>query len=370
MSWFSRTPPAPAVSATPMAEQRKKHIASLFQQNSRPQQSSVVEVRHQVEYRVDVKASTVAFSIQIELPSNFPTDRPNVRCLNPPIRHAWVDGQGWVTGCRSLNQFYMHSDLGRCIRELVDEFLRNPPQPFHAPPPPPPPQGGVGPGSYPPRFSAPGYTPMPPPPRRQSQPPTYPDRPQMPIPGRPAPNPPAASPQKAPWHYNAPEKPSSFPELEKCSDAELRELDLYTEKLHTLLQSLPAVKKLQEDRDNLTRENEVQAEINLQHEQEVKDQLDRLVGLHDTLQILKTNFEEKEMQQQIKAADFTESMILKRLSADTQRVDDEAEDIAERFLEGGSSIQEFIREFMERKSKYHELKAKEEKLERRTQASW
>ena len=34
----------------------------------------------------------------------------------------------YVTGCSSLNKFYMHSNLGKVIRSLIDDFKANPPQ--------------------------------------------------------------------------------------------------------------------------------------------------------------------------------------------------------------------------------------------------
>jgi len=114
LNWFSKPAKSSLPEPTALQALRAKQIEQL---------RTISELQRDVEYRVFVSD---VLALYILLPPNFPQDRPIVR-VNPAALHPWIDDQMVVTGCSSLNNFVVHSNLGKVVKEIVDEFRRNPP---------------------------------------------------------------------------------------------------------------------------------------------------------------------------------------------------------------------------------------------------
>ncbi|PIK57774.1 putative vacuolar protein sorting-associated protein 37A [Apostichopus japonicus] len=119
---------------TALQEQRGKQITSL--RNLNP---NVVEIKVQAEYRISITQQGHNIAIHIILPPQFPQEKPVVR-VSPPVRHPWVSPTMEVIGCPRLCSFGVHTDLGRVVQDIVQEFTQNPPMVFpsnqQSPPPP------------------------------------------------------------------------------------------------------------------------------------------------------------------------------------------------------------------------------------------
>ena len=103
--------------------QRQKQINTLmvFNQN-------VSEVQHGVHYRVDFAPQGTPLQLQVYLSPNFPRERPHI-LLSPPCTHPWLDANGSVVGAPGLLNYSIHSDLGRVVQAIKMEMEKNPPVP-------------------------------------------------------------------------------------------------------------------------------------------------------------------------------------------------------------------------------------------------
>ncbi|KAJ7378030.1 Vacuolar protein sorting-associated protein 37A [Desmophyllum pertusum] len=124
MSWIfgpTKTTKSQLPPTTALQQQRLKQIESLRTFHN------ITEVQRDVEYRVTFNVGNSTVFLNITLPPQFPNERPIVK-VAPPLRHPWVNDQMVVMGCPGINGFYMHSNLGRAITEVVKEFSDHPPQ--------------------------------------------------------------------------------------------------------------------------------------------------------------------------------------------------------------------------------------------------
>uniref|UniRef100_A0A2K5IQ69 VPS37 C-terminal domain-containing protein n=1 Tax=Colobus angolensis palliatus TaxID=336983 RepID=A0A2K5IQ69_COLAP len=106
---------------TSLQQQKQRLIESL-----RNSHSSIAEIQKDVEYRLPFTINNLTININILLPPQFPQEKP-VISVYPPIRHHLMDKQGVYVTSPLVNNFTMHSDLGKIIQSLLDEFWKNPP---------------------------------------------------------------------------------------------------------------------------------------------------------------------------------------------------------------------------------------------------
>ncbi|XP_072481753.1 vacuolar protein sorting-associated protein 37A isoform X2 [Notamacropus eugenii] len=106
---------------TSLQQQKQRLIESL-----RAAHASLAEIQKDVEYRLPFTVNNLTVSINIFLPPQFPQEKP-VISVYPPIRHHLMDKHGVYVACPLVNNFTMHSDLGKIIQSLLDEFWKNPP---------------------------------------------------------------------------------------------------------------------------------------------------------------------------------------------------------------------------------------------------
>lgn len=100
--------------------QRQKQIDSIRQQHAK-----LIEVVRDESYKIPFNVGAQTFFLDIKLSSIFPRDPPSLK-LTPRGTHAWVDSSGNINSPK-LATFNMHSDLGKILTEIVEEFQRNPP---------------------------------------------------------------------------------------------------------------------------------------------------------------------------------------------------------------------------------------------------
>ncbi|GAV07936.1 hypothetical protein RvY_17711-2 [Ramazzottius varieornatus] len=105
---------------TPHQAQRQKQIDSIRQQHSK-----LIEVVRDESYKIPFNVGAQTFFLDIKLSSIFPRDPPSLK-LTPRGTHAWVDSSGNINSPK-LTTFNMHSDLGKILTEIIEEFQRNPP---------------------------------------------------------------------------------------------------------------------------------------------------------------------------------------------------------------------------------------------------
>ena len=112
-----------------LARRKQVNTLHIFNEN-------VVEVRHDLEYRITFQVGDqLSLSLQILIPPEFPSrSRPLLRVFpvksdvgDVRISHPWLGNDNLVVGSPGLNNFGIHSDLGRVVQAVKREFEKNPP---------------------------------------------------------------------------------------------------------------------------------------------------------------------------------------------------------------------------------------------------
>ncbi|CAI5783911.1 VPS37 C-terminal domain-containing protein [Podarcis lilfordi] len=106
---------------TSLQQQKQRQIESL-----RSAHAAIAEIQKDVEYRLPFTVNNLTININILLPPQFPQEKPVISVF-PPIRHHLMDKQGVYVACPLISNFTMHSDLGKIVQSVLDEFWKNPP---------------------------------------------------------------------------------------------------------------------------------------------------------------------------------------------------------------------------------------------------
>ena len=107
-----------------LALDRRKQINTLLIFNE-----NVTELVPNAQYRMDFTGGGTCgpLTMFIQLPLNFPKEKPSIRIEPLGLHHSWLDRSGNVIGSPGLNKFSAHSDLGRVVQVIKREFELNPP---------------------------------------------------------------------------------------------------------------------------------------------------------------------------------------------------------------------------------------------------
>lgn len=302
----------------------------------------------------------------------------------PPVGHHLVDSNnGTMITSPLISNFGMHSDLGKVIQSLLDEFWKSPPalmssgpagfpymykpsgmapyptQAYHYP-------RHVGPSHTPP--AGPGPAPSPTPMPHSGVDSTH-GPPQAPAPyglitDLPLPVPTADAQAGLNGHmYKMPEIPESFREL---SDLNLTQLSSMSENEDLLLEffvSLPQLKRVTSDKEELVKSIVDIAKKNLQMEPQLEGKRQEMLNKYEQLTQMKSAFETRMQRQHELSESCSLSALQARLKVAAHQAEEESEVTAENFLEGRTDIDEFLTTFMEKRTLCHSRRAKEEKLQ-------
>ncbi|XP_071663646.1 vacuolar protein sorting-associated protein 37A isoform X2 [Patagioenas fasciata] len=317
----SGSPAAPLPARTSLQQQKQRQIESL-----RGAHASITEIQKDVEYRLPFTVNNLTININILLPPQFPQEKPVISVF-PPVRHHLVDKQGVYVTSPLISNFTMHSDLGKIIQSLLDEFWKNPPvlapsstsfpYLFNKPAGMPPyaPQGFPFLPPYPPQEANRTMAAMP---VAEAVPSSYTaDKPAAPsyglIADLPLPVPTAEAVLQVGQNgctYKMPDVPDTFPEL-----SELRSKTVI------------------------------------------------FVFQYEQLTQMKAAFEKKMQRQHELSESCSPSALQARLKVAAHEAEEESDTIAEDFLEGKTEIDDFLSSFMEKRTLCHCRRAKEEKLQ-------
>ncbi|CAH2300281.1 vacuolar sorting-associated 37A [Pelobates cultripes] len=366
MSWlFSSKGNRPLAPLTSLQQQKQRQIESL-----KACHSSIAEIQKDVEYRLPITIKNLTININILLPPQFPQEKPLIS-VYPPIRHHLVDKQGVNVTCPIVNNFTMHSDLGKIVQSLLDEFWKNPPT--------------VAPnsGSFP---YLSGITVI----RNQGDAASFPFLPSYPtqesnrsVP-EPVPGIYSTSKAAAPscglitelpipvptsevgingFTYKMPELPDTFPELAEFSVSQLSEMVEQDDFLLEQFINLPQLKQIITDKEDLVKNIEELARKNLQLEPILEAKRQMLLEKYELLTQMKGSFEKKLQRQHELSESCSLSALQARLKVAAHEAEEESDSIAENFLEGKTEIDDFLNIFMEKRTSCHSRRAKEEKLQ-------
>ncbi|KAM7111143.1 vacuolar protein sorting-associated protein 37A isoform 2-T2 [Molossus nigricans] len=315
------------------------------------------------------------------LPPQFPQEKP-VISVYPPIRHHLMDKQGVYVTSPLVNNFTMHSDLGKIIQSLLDEFWKNPPVLA--------PTSAFSylysnPGGMPP-YASQGFSFLPPYSPQEanrtisslsvadtvsSSTTSYttakPAAPSfgvlsslpLPVPTTDA----SAQISQNDFGYKMPDVPDAFPELSELSVSQLTDINEQEEILLEQFLTLPQLKQIITDKDDLINSIEELARKNLLLEPSLESKRQTVLDKYELLTQMKSAFEKKMQRQHELSESCSASALQARLKVAAHEAEEESDNIAEDFLEGKTEIDDFLSSFMEKRTICHCRRAKEEKLQ-------
>ncbi|XP_037546251.1 vacuolar protein sorting-associated protein 37A isoform X2 [Nematolebias whitei] len=379
MNWFfpqsKGSGPLPLNS---LQQQKQRQIESL-----KAAHPSLAEIQKDVEYRIPFTVNNSTISVNVLLPLQFPQDKPVVT-VYPPVGHHLVDSNnGTMITSPLITNFGMHSDLGKVIQSLLDEFWKSPPAlmssgpagfPFMYKPSGIPPYSSqafhygprhVGPSQTPPSGSGPTPSPAPMthpgvdiahgPPRA----PAYGLLTDLAVPV-----PTADSQAGLNGHtYKMPEIPESFSELCDMNLTQLSEMSENEDVLLEFFVGLPQLKQVASDKEEFITSIVEMAKKNLQMEPQLEGKRQEMLYKYEQLTQMKSAFEIKMQRQHELSESCSLSTLQARLKVAAHQAEEESEETAENFLEGRIDIDEFLTNFMEKRTVCHSRRAKEEKLQ-------
>ncbi|XP_035036816.1 vacuolar protein sorting-associated protein 37A [Hippoglossus stenolepis] len=356
-----------------LQQQRQRQVESL-----KAAHPSLAEIQKDVEYRIPFTVNNSTITVNILLPPQFPQEKPVVS-VYPPVGHHLVDSNnGTLINSPLITNFGMHSDLGKVIQSLLDEFWKSPPalmstgaagfpynlykpsihpyptQAFHYG------HRHVGPSQTP----SPGAAPMPHPGVEGSH-----GLPRAPAPyglisDLPLPVPTGDFQAGLNGHmYKMPEIPESFSELSDMNLTTLSDLSENEDLLLEFFVSLPQLKQITGDKEELVTSIVGMAKKNLQMEPHLEGKRQEMLYKYEQLTQRKSDFETKTQRQHELSDSCSLSTLQARLKVAAHQAEEESEETAENFLEGRSEIDEFLASFMEKRTLCHSRRAKEEKLQ-------
>ncbi|XP_010777206.1 vacuolar protein sorting-associated protein 37A [Notothenia coriiceps] len=274
----------------------------------------------------------------------------------------------------------MHSDLGKVIQSLLDEFWKSPPalmssgtagfpymykQSSMAPYPTQAYQYGprhVGPSHTPPPGPAPALMPHPGVDSAHGQPRA--PAPYGLISDLQLPVPTGDSEAGLNGHmYRMPEIPESFPELCDLNGTQLSDMSENEDMLLEFFVTLPQLKQVTSDKEELVTNIVDMAKKNLQMEPQLDGRRQEMLYKYEMLTQMKSAFESRMQIQHELSESCSLSTLQARLKIAAHQAEEESEETAENFLEGRTDIDEFLTSFMDKRTLCHSRRAKEEKLQ-------
>ncbi|KAK3523095.1 hypothetical protein QTP86_014399 [Hemibagrus guttatus] len=340
-----------------LQKQRQRQIESL-----KAAHSTIAEIQKDVEYRIPFTVNNSTISVNILLPPQFPQEKPVVT-VYPPVGHHLVDGNnGTVVTSSLITNFGMHSDLGKVIQSLLDEFWKSPPALTSSTPsfpymykPPYPAQNFHFVPTFPSQDPQRPVVPAPLPPAPGSEIQQAQNRPPAPAYGLitdlPLPVPMADSQTGLNGHiYKMPEIPDSFPELSEMSVSQLKDMSENEDVLLEYFVCLPQLKQVSSDKEDLVNTIVTVAKKNLQLEPQLEGKRQEMLYKYEQLTQMKSAFQTKMQRQHELSESCSLSALQARLKVAAHQAEEESEETAESFLEGKTEIDDFLTSFMEKRT--------------------
>ncbi|XP_077575961.1 vacuolar protein sorting-associated protein 37A isoform X5 [Stigmatopora nigra] len=167
--------------------------------------------------------------------------------------------------------------------------------------------------------------------------------------------------------YKMPEIPASFSELSELNLTQLSDLSEKEDDLLRFFVTLPQLKIVSSDKEELVTNIVKMANRNLMMEPRLEGKRRDIIFKFEQLTQLKSVFETKIQKQHDLKESRKVSTLQSRLKVAAHQAEEDSEGIADTFLEGLIDIDEFLICFLEKRMLCHSRRAKEEKLQQSIQ---
>ncbi|KAL3188417.1 hypothetical protein MRX96_003399 [Rhipicephalus microplus] len=156
--------------------------------------------------------------------------------------------------------------------------------------------------------------------------------------------------------------PCQFPQLLKLSNSQLEELLKEDGKLQEFVDQLPEVLRSEEIRHLMVTQNEDLARKTLELKPTTEQRKHLLLQKVDEVNVLKEEFEQNSQVLEAQMQAYQPSTLQNNLRVATRAAEEEADTIAQQFLDGKLSTNQFLAKFMEVRTLGHVRRVKEEQL--------
>ncbi|KAL3880386.1 hypothetical protein ACJMK2_032630 [Sinanodonta woodiana] len=337
MPWFGMKK-SPLPPATNLQAQKIKQIETLRGGGS----LQVTETIRDVEYRVVFQIAGSNLTLVVSLPPQFPQDKPIVT-VEPRVIHPWVDQQGKVIGCSNLNNFSIHSSLVVAIQAIIEEFKTNPPSlsshvyPSSQPYPSVQPSYLYGPQSPP--FSVLGGMPtLPQTSQSNEQQITATSQTK------------SGATTKGGIELGVPDVFAAFPQLKTMSNTELLEILNEEEKILEMIQKMPRVHQIAEEREAVSFKCTDLARENLSKKPILQELRQSVTDRYGEFENLKSGFELNQERHLCLLDQFHPTALHNNLKVAIMEVEEESEKLVDDFLEKKIDLEEFTTKFLEKRA--------------------
>lgn len=281
----------------------------------------MTEIQEDVEYQVEFRAGGRGMAIQVSLPPEFPLEKPVLK-VSPQIDHPWVNEQCEIISAPGLMNFTVHSDLGRVVQAVIREFERRPPHLVGEPA-----DGSSATSHKGQEACSNGRTS-----------PVY----MMPV--------------------VPPQQVTSFPELLDLSTTQLQQLLQSKDRLDEFVDRLPPMQRQNNAVEYMITKNEELAKENLSKKPQLEKLGHNVQEKLDALSVLRNSYESLNQEYQRLSGKYAPGSIKESLRLAVLHTDEESERIAEQFLGGKMSVEQFVSKYLKKRALSQTRKTKEEKL--------
>lgn len=304
----------------PLEEMKRRQIDAMMSANA----PNVQEIVPQRAYSVSVRAGggrqqqqQQTLNLKVFLPDGFPQEAPRMQ-VEPRAEHPILDPDMNVRSPH-LSAWHIQSNLGRVVRDIVDEFIRQPPRFYNS--------------SSAAAAAAEGGD------QRMAA---------------------------AISTVDLPSVPDQIPEMASLTLDELEELSVPegAEKLARFYESLPMVKELHDLETTAWEEADKLARENLAKEPKLTRAKRGLAAKYEQLAALRSEAEALEQRHATLARRYAPDEMLTALRIALRQAEDACEEAASAFRDGDTPVDEFVKDFKVKKHIYHLRRAKEELMTR------
>merc|ERR1712181_24909 len=159
-----------------------------------------------------------------------------------------------------------------------------------------------------------------------------------------------------------PDYPAALSSLQHMDSEQLKDILNNEDKFDEFIRELPQMKALQEEKEMLLTSNKSLAEYNLSQEPVVGEAKARLQEKYRTAQQLGEEVRELKAALDTKQGNVSPDTLLALLEAANQEVEEESEQMTDRFLSGGDNLDEFLEHYHEKRKIAHLRRVKVDKL--------
>lgn len=281
--------------------------------------------------------------LTITLPPQFPNSPPVFR-ITPQVIHPWLDISSTVVGHKKCGpNWNQHVSLANMTNEIIKELQLNSPR--------------LAPQHYP---SVSMYNPMP---QADAQRIYYgATQTQQPLnQPPPIPQPPIQSIRQGPmFNESRLVDKIDLNDLERMSNEELKSFLNDDNKCMEYIKNKENIKKMFEVQKEISENNKKLAENTLSYKEKFEMLKNQLIEQQNILKMEKSKFEELMNEQKKYVSNYSPEQIFECLQNETSKSDEASEEIANQFLSGDITAEEFLKQYKESRKLYH-LRA--EKLE-------